>query len=134
MSIEETNVEIVKQYLRAVESGATGESLAGYFTEDFVQHEFPNPIVPKGARRGLKELKEAAERGQKVVSSQRYEVRNIVASGDQVVVEILWSATLKVAFGTIPVGGEMRAHIAMVVEMRDGKVAAQRNYDCYEPW
>jgi ketosteroid isomerase-like protein len=28
----------------------------------------------------------------------------------------------------------MRAHIAAFLEFRDGKIVAQRNYDCYEPF
>jgi ketosteroid isomerase-like protein len=28
----------------------------------------------------------------------------------------------------------MRAHIAAFLEFRDGRIVAQRNYDCYEPF
>ena len=75
---------------------------------------------------------EAAERGQKVLTTQRFEVRNLVSSATTVALELLWVGTLAVDFGTIPAGGEMRAHLATFIEFRDGKICAQRNYDCYE--
>jgi ketosteroid isomerase-like protein len=28
----------------------------------------------------------------------------------------------------------MRAHFAVFIELRDGKIAEQRNYDCFEPF
>jgi ketosteroid isomerase-like protein len=31
-------------------------------------------------------------------------------------------------------GAEMRAHSAMFIEFRVGKIVAQRNYDWFEPW
>jgi ketosteroid isomerase-like protein len=31
-------------------------------------------------------------------------------------------------------GGEMRAYFAVFFEFRDGKIVAQRNYDCFDPW
>jgi ketosteroid isomerase-like protein len=31
-------------------------------------------------------------------------------------------------------GAEMRAHSAMFIEFRDGKIVAQRNYDRFQPW
>lgn len=55
-------------------------------------------------------------------------------ASDFVALEVLWTGTLAVAFGTIPESGQMRAHFAMFLEFRDGKIVAQRNYDCFEPW
>ena len=68
------------------------------------------------------------------MSSQRYEVVNAVAGGDTVVLEVRWSGTLAISFGTIPAGGEMRARFALVLEFRDGRISRQRNYDCFDPW
>ena len=87
-----------------------------------------------GARRDLAQLREAGERGEKVVESQRYEIRTAIASGDTVALEVEWTATLKVPVGTLPAGGQMRAHFGVFLEFRDGRIAAQRNYDCFEPF
>ncbi len=128
------NVNIARRYLAAIESGADFEELAAFLTEDVVQEEFPNRITPTTARRDLAAMREASVRGRKVVTSQRYEVLNAVAEGDTVVLEVQWSGTLAVPFGSIPAGGEMRARFAMFLEFRDGRIARQRNYDCFDPW
>ena len=57
-----------------------------------------------------------------------------VADGDRVSVEVLWTGTLALAFGSLAVGSQMRAHSAMFFQFRDGKIVSQRNYDCFEPW
>lgn len=41
---------------------------------------------------------------------------------------------LAVPLGTLKGGSEMRAHFATLLEFRDGKIVAQRNYDCFDPW
>ena len=128
------NLDAARQYLAAIQRGATGEELAQFLTPDVTQEELPNRVVPDGKRRKLAGILEAAERGQKVLSAQRFEIRSAVATGDRVILEVLWVGTLAIPFGTIPAGGEMRAHSAMFLEFRDGKIAAQRNYDCFEPW
>jgi ketosteroid isomerase-like protein len=131
---ELANLDAARQYLAAVSQGVTGDALAQYFTPDVVQEEFPNRVSPDGKRRKLAGILEGAERGQKVLSAQRFEIRSGIATGDRVILEVLWVGTLAIAFGTIPAGGEMRAHSAMFLEFRDGKIMAQRNYDCFEPW
>jgi ketosteroid isomerase-like protein len=125
------NIERVLSYFGAVEAGAVGEALAGYFHPEVTQREYPNRLVPGGATRGLRELLEAAERGQRAVADQRYEVRSIVGDGDIVAAEISWSATLKVPLGKTPVGGTIRAEIGTFIRLRDGLIVEQTNYDCY---
>ena len=129
-----SRLEIVRNYLQAVERGATGDELAAFYTDDVVQEEFPNRLVPNGARRDLKALLEGAERGQQVVRNQRYKVLSILEGEQTVIVEVQWSATLTIPLGTILTGGQMRARLAMFIEFRGDKIARQRNYDCYDPF
>jgi ketosteroid isomerase-like protein len=75
-----------------------------------------------------------AERGAQVVRSQRYDVKRAVVQGDRVALEMTWTAVLAVPVGTLSAGDEMRAHLAMFVDVSDGKISAQRNYDCFEPF
>jgi ketosteroid isomerase-like protein len=128
------NVELVQRYLEAIEAGATGERLETFFTPDVEQVEFPNRLVPTGARRDLASILEAAERGRAVVRSQHFEVHAIVESGATAAAEATWTAVLAVPVGSIPAGGEMRARFAMFFELRDGRIARQRNYDCFDPF
>lgn len=134
MATEHDNLETARRYLAALEGGASGEALREFFTADVVQEEFPNRLMPNGARRDLAAMMEASERGKKVVTAQRWEVLNAVASGDNVALEFAWSATLAVPVGTLPAGGEMRGRFATFLEFRDGRIARQRSYDCFDPF
>jgi ketosteroid isomerase-like protein len=133
MPSESDNLAVARRYLEAIERGDPGDSLA-FFAEDVVQEEFPNRLLPQGARRDLAGLREAARRGRQVMAAQRYEVLNAVAGEDQVALEVQWTGTLAVPFGSLPAGGQMRARFAIFLEFRGGKIVRQRNYDCFEPW
>ena len=131
---ETKNVAAARAYLTAIERGATGDVLAAFFTENVVQQEFPNRLMPSGATRNLAQILEGAERGQAILSSQRYEALNAIESGETVVLEVLWTGTMAIVVAGLPAGGEMRARFAVFLEYRDGKIARQRNYDCFDPW
>jgi ketosteroid isomerase-like protein len=131
---ESPHVATARRYLASIEDGTLAATYSAFFTPDFAQEEFPNRLTPGGARRDLAAVREAAERGKQVVTSQRYQVLNSVASGETVALEVQWSATLAVPVGTLPAGGEMRARFAVFLEFRDGKIARQRNYDCFDPF
>jgi ketosteroid isomerase-like protein len=126
-------LRLAREYLESI--GKTDE-LGGlrFFAEDVIQIEFPNRLVPNGATRDLAALRDAAERGRKVMTAQRFEVVNALASGEQVAVEAIWTGTLAVPLGTIPAGGQMRARFAIFLTYRDGKIVRQHNYDCFDPW
>lgn len=135
---EEANLETARRYLAAIEASSTdngeGESVDAFFAPDIIQDEFPNRLVPSGARRNLNALREAAARGKAVIKSQRFEVQTAHAVGDTVILELLWVGTLRVPVGSLSAGAEMRAHFAMFLEFRDGLIHRQRNYDCFEPF
>ncbi len=134
MPVAARNVEIARNYLKVIEQGATGEALGRFFDPGVVQEEFPNRLVPQGARRTLPDMLEGAERGQKVISEQSFEVHNAVESGDQVALEVTWAGTLKVPLQALAAGAKMRARFAVFLEFREGRIIAQRNYDCFDPW
>jgi ketosteroid isomerase-like protein len=131
--VEQKNLDAARRYLDSVGNSDPLASLA-FFADDVVQVEFPNRLVPQGATRGLAELHEAAQRGRKAMSSQRYEVLHAVASGDHVAIEASWTGTLAIPLGSLPIGGQMRARFAIFLTYRDGKIVRQHNYDCFEAW
>lgn len=126
-----SNLETARRYLAAIEAWDTSVPDT-FFTADALQEEFPNRLVPNGAQRDVEGLRQAAARGQQVLSSQTYEVLNAIEQGDQIVLEVQWTGTLAIPVGAIPAGGQMRCRSAMVLEFRDGRIARQRNYDCFE--
>lgn len=128
------NLELARRYLAAIEAGAVGDDLRAFYSPDVEQIEFPNRLVPSGARRDLAALLDGAVRGQKVLREQRYEVSAAYADGDAVVLEVLWVGTLAIEIGSVPAGGEMRAHFCVVLEITDGRIVRQRNYDCFVPF
>ena len=132
MSSPTENLALARQYLKAIESGS-GTELAQFFSPDVIVEIFPSKFFPNGSRSDLAAISAAAERGKKGMTSQTYAVRNALASGDQVALEIDWTGILAIPFQTSPAGGQMRAHFAAFLQFKDGKIISQRNYDCYHP-
>jgi predicted ester cyclase len=129
-----SNLELARHYIRAVEEGATGEDLARYLDPGVIAHWYPNRLDRKGRSCDLAAMLESAERGKKIVARQSYGIENAVADGDRVALEVTWVGTVEVPVGTLPAGSEMRAHFAVFLEFRNGKIVRQRNYDCFDPW
>jgi ketosteroid isomerase-like protein len=128
-----TNLDIAHRYLKAVETG-DAPSVLDLFTSDAAVEQLPNRIYPQGLRSGVKDIPQAFEKGRKIFSRQTYEITNEVTTGETIALEVLWTGTLAIPFGTLAAGSQMRCHSAMFLEFRDGKIMAQRNYDCFEHW
>jgi ketosteroid isomerase-like protein len=126
------NLAIARQYLKTIESGGTVDELAQFFASEVILEIFPSRFFPAGSRANLEGIRSAAERGKKVMASQSYEIKNALASGDQVALEVEFLGTLLVPFQHIPAGGQMRAHVAIFLSFKNGKITSQRNYDCYD--
>jgi ketosteroid isomerase-like protein len=127
-----TNLE-VKLYLKSIENGDFAY-IADLFSPDAIVEQLPNRLYPNGIRSGASKMAEAFEKGRKLLSSQSYELRSCVGDGDKVSVEVLWTGTLAISFGSLAAGSQMRAHSAMFFQFKDGQIISQRNYDCFEPW
>jgi ketosteroid isomerase-like protein len=130
---EAANVAIVRGYYAALARGAANLEWEQWFTPEVVQEEFPNRILPEGARRDLGAMREAARRGQALMADQNFTLLDIVASGDKVVVEAEWRGMVGRDIGPFTAGAELRTRFAQVLELRGGKIAALRNYDCFYP-
>jgi ketosteroid isomerase-like protein len=129
MSREHDHVTIARRYVHAIESGAALDEFLG---ENIEYEELPNRLSPNGRRATREEMLASALKGQEVLSSQHVEIVNAIAAGDAVVLEVAWVGTLKVGFGELPVGKQLRDRSAIFLEIRNGKIVRQRNYDCYE--
>ncbi|MES9543248.1 nuclear transport factor 2 family protein [Actinomadura sp. NPDC000600] len=130
---ESRNIDLAVRYHRAVSDGASAEEITRFLAPEMVHEEMPNLLFPDGAVRDLAAMREAAERGQDAMAEQRFEVRNAIAAGDQVALEVEWWGRLAAPYGPYPAGHVLRARIAAFLRIEDGRIVAQRNYDCYEP-
>jgi len=128
------NLAIALRYLEAVENGAEAGALAEFFTTDVVQEEFPNRLSPIGAHRDLKAVLSSARKGKQIIRRQRFDVLNSIVDGDNVALEVLWSGLLAAPIDSLPADSELRAHVSIFLEFRDGKICRQHNYDCFDPW
>jgi ketosteroid isomerase-like protein len=126
-------LDTVRRYLKTIEDG-TFADIAVMFTPDMVVEQLPNRIYPQGFRGTLSQMADGFERGRKLLSHQTYEIKNALVRDNSVAVEVFWTGTLALSFGNLTAGSKMRAHSAMFFEFKDGKIARQRNYDCFEPW
>ncbi|MFF0886821.1 nuclear transport factor 2 family protein [Streptomyces sp. NPDC003456] len=127
------HVRTALRYHEAVARLAAPEELAEFLHPDMTHSQLPNTLFPTGADRDLAETLSASARARTLLAAQSYDVVTAVARGDQVALEIKWSGTLAVGFGELPAGHVLRAHIAAFLDFRDGRIVAQRTYDCYEP-
>lgn len=126
-----TLLERARAYLSAIEARA---DLEPFFCPDVVQREFPNLLVRDGAVRDLATLLDGQEKGKRVLRSEKYEIVTSLEDGERLALEVVWTATLAVPLGSIPVGGTMKAHFGVFLTYRDGRIARQHNYDCFDPF
>jgi ketosteroid isomerase-like protein len=133
-SLEAENLRVVREYIAAVESAATGDALARFYTPDALQIELPSRLNPNGGQSDLATLLKRAQQVPPLLKSQTYTVHSELAQGSVVAIEATWEGVLAIPFGSVPAGASMRAHFAIFFELRDGKIHRQRNYDCFEPW
>ncbi|OUL20444.1 nuclear transport factor 2 family protein [Nostoc sp. 106C] len=127
-------LKITKNYLKAIEEGKTAEELAIFYSQSVEQIEYPNRLIPNGAKRNLNDLKAASLRGKEVIISQNFDIQKSYVIGNTVILETIWTAKIAVPIGQIPSGGQMKAYFAQFIEFEDGKIVRQRTYDCFEPF
>ena len=129
----ERNIEVVREYLKALENGEAGDSLRRFFTPDVRQIEMPNQLNPRGQDSDLEHMLQRSLQGKQLLQRQSYEIVSETAQADRVAVEARWKAVLAMTVGKLAAGAEMKASFAMFFQLRDGQISMQTNYDCFEP-
>lgn len=124
-------MECVLALLRAIEGGGGAAEIAPLLAPGYTLNEAPHLLAPAGGIRNRDEVLAGAESAQDVVSGQRFVVRRTTCEGNRVVVEAEWSATLLMDLPHWDTGDVIRARVASVFEVRDGRVVSQDSYDCY---
>ena len=129
-----TKVQLAQRYIAAIAEGKTGDALARFFMPDITITEMPNRVKPHGSVSDLARALDAAKQGQQFFSRQTYTITNILGEGDWVALEMEWSGITAVPIQNLLAGSEMRDKAAIFVQFRDGRIARQRHYDCFDPW
>lgn len=117
---------VARKMIAAIEAGDRA-SLESVLADEVVQIELPNRLVPNGAVRDKKAILEGFDRGAALMATQRYEMTGAVVQGEKAAVEVDWYAETKDK-------KTFRARFAFFIELKDGKIVAQRNYDCFDPF
>lgn len=130
---EERLTHLARMFVAAVAAGKSREAIEAFYAEDVTQQVYPNLLAPKGTVRDFIQMRAAYDRSRFIIRAQTYDVVNTVASGDTVVLEVVWSATLATAAGRLSAGDSMRARFVQIFEFRDEKIVRIRNYDCFDP-
>lgn len=86
--------------------------------------EHPNQVSPAGKHYDRAAICAAGERGKQLMASERYLIRSMIVDGERAAVQIEWT-------GLLSSGLELRAQICSIIELRDGKVWRQEQYDCF---
>jgi hypothetical protein len=131
----QTDIEAIAiDFIKTLQNRTSGEELLRFYHPDIEQIEFPNAVTKNKAIRNLNDLKAGAEKGKKVLQKEEYEVVKSYSFENTVIIEAIWTGTLAVPLGNIPVGGTMKAYFAQFYEFKDGKIVKLRNYDCFDPF
>lgn len=130
----EENLQLVREFIKALENRSSSSDFTKYYHPDIVQVEYPNTLTKMTTTRMLKDLAAAAVKGKQVLLKERYDIVNAFASHNTVVIEAIWTGVLAIPVGKLKAGEEMKAYFAQFYEIKDGKIFRQRNYDCFEPF
>lgn len=132
--MDENLNQLAAEFIKTLQSRNSAEEILRFYHADIEQVEYPNAVTKNTAVRNMEDLKQAAERGKKVMAKEEYEIIKSYTIGHTVIIEALWTGTLAIPIGAVPVGGQIKAHFAQFYEFMDGKIIRQRNYDCFEPF
>lgn len=104
---------------------ANGTQSGGYhLAAAFKQASGPSPATPTFS----------PVAGKQLFKRQTYTITNMLGEGSRVAMEMDWVGVTAVQLQNLPAGSEMRDHVAVFLEFRDGRIARQQLYDCFEPW
>ncbi|RIV27774.1 nuclear transport factor 2 family protein [Fibrisoma montanum] len=125
---------IAHKFIHTLQNRTSTDELIPFYHPDIEQIEFPNAITRTTAIRNLDDLKAASERGQQVMQKEEYKVTRSYVFDNTVIIEAIWTGTLAIPLGSIPIGGQMQANFAQFYDFKDGLIIRQRNYDCFQPF
>jgi ketosteroid isomerase-like protein len=119
--MSQENVEIVRQYFRAYDRGGW-DALAEFWHPDISWRAAEGALDDVGLMEGPDALRHYYEQWEDTFESARTEVEELVDAGDQVVAVVRGFGRMKES------EAEVDIRYAIVLSIRDGKIAAGREY------
>ncbi len=98
------------------------------FAENAEWIELPIPGISRGRQGDRAFLRETAERILSLYPDRQMSIRNLVAQGEQVVLELEWQGTAAAAVGGLNVGDKIRFRVASFFTLVDGLIVRQTDY------
>jgi len=130
----ETMIATVERYLALVaDIDADPAAFEDLVHPDARFVERPCLVSPLGQERDRASALAGLARGRELLSAQRIDVRDHIVAGDRVVTRAVWTGALARDAGPLRAGTELRADSSMFFTVRDGRIVAQENFDCYHP-
>jgi ketosteroid isomerase-like protein len=106
----------------------TAEWVDTCYAVDAEWTELPTPATPRGRGGKRPVLRAAAERALALFPDRQMRIRNLVAQGQQVVLELEWSGTAATAVGSVKPGTMVRLRIASFFTVVDGLITKHTDY------
>lgn len=90
--------------------------------------ELPTPATPRGRGGKRSELRAAAQSALDLFPDRQMNIRNLVAQGQQVALELEWWGTAAAAVGSVAPGTMVRLRIASFFTVVDGLITKHTDY------
>ena len=98
------------------------------FAENAEWIELPIPGISRGRQGNRAFLRETAEGTLSLYLDRHMSIRNLIAQGDQVVLELEWWGTAAAAVGGLSVGAQIHFRVASFFALFDGLIVRQTDY------
>lgn len=106
----------------------TAEWVDTCYAADAEWTELPTPATPRGRGGKRAALRAAAESALAFFPDRQMKIRNLVAQGQQVVLELEWSGTAAAAVGSVKPGTTVRLRLASFFTVVDGLITKHTDY------
>ena len=106
----------------------TTEFVDACFAENAEWIELPTAGRPAGRQGNRAFLREQQKQLLSLFPDRQLTIRNLVAQGDQVVLEQDWSGTAAMDLGSVKAGSKVRLQIASFFKLVDGLIVKQTDY------
>jgi ketosteroid isomerase-like protein len=126
---------VVRRYYEVVSDLTSTEAdLRPLIADDVTVVEHPNALTVQGAERDLEQTLAGFASGKRLLREQRFDVTDVLVDGDRAAVRATWSGTVGVDAGPFRAGQTLRAEVAALLTVADGRIVRHETFDCYEPF